>query len=504
MSDQAECGALSPALAQLGEYLDRFSTGLHGDAGLRRRHWQKVLQRPLPVDGIGLDKVLWELGEQVIPNGSAIPLPGFTSFITTGATNAGVLAALAAMVAAPQRIGLTAFQELEELSLDWLVALFRLPAEMKGIYSSGGSTANLLALGAARQQAFERRGHDCGRDGVPAGGRLFATAASHRTIHRAAAVLGLGREAVITVDCDAQGRMCPRALARQIEGVVSAGLVPVAVVANAGTTATGAIDPLAEIAVLTSRFNIWLHVDGAYGLPGILDERIRPRYAGIEQADSVVVDPHKWLGAPVGIGATLVKDRGLLQRAFTQGAADYLEGSFCGADAEQASPSSGFVHSLDALGIPYSDFGVELSAPPRGVVVWALLREIGAQGLAQRIRRHNDMARGLAERVQAHPRLQLLQAPTLSICCFRYQVAGCTDLNRLNRQLHRRLIQDGRSLPSTAVVGGKLALRPCFIGARTDWAQVDDLVQDVIRIGDELWAHSNSRGTSTVDFNSRR
>ena len=150
MSDQAECGALSPALAQLGEYLDRFSTGLHGDAGLRRRHWQKVLQRPLPVDGIGLDKVLWELGEQVIPNGSAIPLPGFTSFITTGATNAGVLAALAAMVAAPQRIGLTAFQELEELSLDWLVALFRLPAEMKGIYSSGGSTANLLALGAAR------------------------------------------------------------------------------------------------------------------------------------------------------------------------------------------------------------------------------------------------------------------------------------------------------------------------------------------------------------------
>lgn len=494
MSDQAYCGPMSPALEQLGQYLDRFNEGGLGDAGLRRPQWQAALQGPLPQQGIGLDKVLQELGEQVIPNGSAVPLPGFTSFITTGATNMGVLASLAAMVASPQRIGLTAFQLLEELSLNWLVELFHLPAEMKGVYSSGGSTANLLALGAARQKAFEDRGHDCGRDGVPSGGRIFATAGSHRTIHRAAAVLGMGRESVVTVNSDRAGRMCPQDLVVKIENAVKAGLTPVAVVANAGSTSTGVIDPLQEIAQVAERFNVWLHVDGAYGLPGILDERVRPLYAGIEHANSVVVDSHKWLGAPVGIGATLVKDRSLLLRAFTQGASDYLEGSFV--EGDNTLPESGFVHSLDSMGIPYSDFGVELSSPARGAVVWALLREIGAEGMAQRIRRHNDMARSLAEQVEAHPRLELLQPPTLSICCFRYRGEGCDDLNALNRQLHRRLIHRGENLPSTAVIDGQLAIRPCFIGARTDWAQVDELVQDVVSIGDQLWSELNAASTN--------
>ncbi len=493
MGDEASCGPLSPALQQLGVYLDRFNEGEHGDAGLRRSEWQAALRRPLPHTGIGLDKVLKELGEQVIPNGSAIPLPGFTSFITTGASNAGVLAALAAMVASPQRIGLTAFQELEELSLNWLVELFQLSPQMKGVYSSGGSTANLLALGAARQWAFEQRGHDCGRGGVPSGGRIFASAASHRTIHRAAAVLGMGRESVVTVAADEQGRMCPNSLAQALDAASAEGQVPVAVVANAGSTATGVIDPLAEIVGVTSGRGVWLHVDGAYGLPGILDERVRPLYQGIEAADSVVVDPHKWLGAPVGIGATLVRDRSLLQRAFTQGASDYLEGSFL-EQTEQVGTGE-YIHSLDGLGIPYSDFGVELSSPPRGAVVWALLREIGAHGMAQRICRHNDMARSLAEQVMAHPRLELLQAPTLSICCFRYRVEQCTDLNDLNRRLHRRLIHGGRNLPSTAVISGRLAIRPCFIGARTDWAQVDELVRDVVRAGDALWAEFNTAQT---------
>ncbi|MBA55514.1 MAG: pyridoxal-dependent decarboxylase [Pseudomonadales bacterium] len=488
MSDQAYCGPLSPALQRLGQYLDRFNEGEQGDAGMRRLQWRAALQRSLPQSGIGLDKVLQELGEQVIPNGSAVPLPGFTSFITTGATNMGVLASLAAMVASPQRIGLTAFQQLEELSLNWLVELFHLPAEMKGVYSSGGSTANLLALGAARQRAFELRGHDCGRDGVPPGGRIFATAASHRTIHRAAAVLGMGRESVLTVKTDQTGRMCPRDLALHIERVLQADLIPVAIVANAGSTSTGAIDPLQAIAQVADRFDLWLHVDGAYGLPGILDERVRPLYTGIDRADSVVVDSHKWLGAPVGIGATLVKDRSLLLRAFTQGASDYLEGSFAEGLDSLPDSADGFVHSLDSMGIPYSDFGVELSSPARGAVVWALLREIGAAGMAARIRRHNDMARSLAEQVEAHPRLELLQAPTLSICCFRYRVEACDDLNALNRQLHRRLIHRGKNLPSTAMIDGQLAIRPCFIGARTDWVQVDDLLQDVVSTGDALWA----------------
>jgi len=496
MTEEAYCGPLSPSLHKLGQFLDQLQQHPPADAGQRRAQWQTALQQPLPLTGSGAAEVLTQLGEQVIPNGVPIAQPGFTSFITTGPVNVGVLAATAAMLASPQRIGLSAFQQLEELSLNWLVQLFGLPAHMQGLYCSGGSTANLLALGAARQWAFERRGHDCGRDGVPAGGRIFATAASHRTIHRAAAVLGLGRNAVITVAMDAQGRMLAEDLEIQLQNTLSAGLVPVAIVANAGSTGTGSIDPLAALAGIAQRHQVWLHVDGAYGLPGILDERVRPLYDGINYADSVVVDPHKWLGAPVGIGAALVRDRSLLQRAFTQGPSDYLEGSFNTGLEDATEPATEFVPVLASMGIPYSDFGVELSAPCRGVVVWALLQEIGAEGMTARVCRHNDMARALAEQVLAHPRLELLQEPTLSICCFRYRPDADlieNEMNAFNRRLHRQLILRGRAMPSTVQVNGQLALRPCFIGARTGWDQVDELLQEVLTVGNELSAQLTAR-----------
>ncbi|MDN3554840.1 pyridoxal phosphate-dependent decarboxylase family protein [Halomonas maura] len=476
-TEPAECGKLAHYLTVLGNALDRFLTFRHPDAMQQPARWRSVLERPLPSSGIGIDAVMEELTHTLIPNGSAIPNPGSTAFITTGATTIGALATLAGAVASPQRLTLNAFTFLEEQSLDWLVELFRLPPAMKGLYSSGGSVANLVALGAARQQAFESLGIDPARQGIPGPGCLYASSASHHSIHRAAAVLGLGREAVITIATDPQGRMIPAALERQLEEDRARDRVPVAVVANAGTTSTGAIDPLHAIGTLAHRYDTWFHVDGAYGLPGILDPRVRHRYAGLELADSVIVDPHKWLGAPVGIGATFVRDRALLQRAFTQGASDYLERSCTQATAH---------HSLDNLGIPYSDFGVELSAPARGAVVWALLREIGADGLRARVCRHNAMARQVAERADAHPHLEVLQRPTLSICCFRYVAAGCPDLDALNARIHRALVRHGRNMPSTALVNGQLAIRPCFVGARTGESQASALVDEVLTLGERL------------------
>jgi aromatic-L-amino-acid decarboxylase len=236
---------------------------------------------------------------------------------------------------------------------------------------------------------------------------------------------------------------------------------------------------------------LWFHVDGAYGLPGLLDERVAPLYRGLELADSVIVDPHKWLGASVGIGATFVRDRDLLRRAFTQEPAHYLEGSAVdggphGPAAEGVATATAIEHSMDDFGIPYYDHGVELSAPSRGVVVWALLREIGVAGLRDRVRRHNDMATAIAQRARCHPRLELLLEPTLSICCFRYVAPGVADLDALNRQLHRRLMRENRNMPSTTVVGGRLALRPCFIGARAGMAPARELVDDVLRLGEAL------------------
>ncbi|MCB1906320.1 MAG: aminotransferase class V-fold PLP-dependent enzyme [Rhodocyclaceae bacterium] len=475
--DRAACGDLGHWLGRIGRDLDDFLKFEHGDAMARAGDWQAALACPLPERGVGIEAVTAEIGRWLIANGSQIPNPASSAFITTGATTVGALATAAGAIAAPQRIGLTAFNFLEELSLDWLAELFELPAGMKGLYSSGGSVANLVALGTARQAAFEVVGRDPARDGIDRPGRVFATAASHHTIRRAAAVLGLGRDAVRLVDADECGRMRAEALRRALAACDDA--LPVAVVANAGTTNAGAIDDLAALGDIAREHRVWFHVDGAYGLPGILDPEVRPLYRGLELADSVIVDPHKWLGAPVGIGATFVRDRSLMARAFTQTAADYLEG---------ACEDGRATHSMDSLGIPYADFGVELSAPCRGAVVWALLREIGREGLRERICRHNAMARHVACRADAHPELEVLQRPTLSICCFRYRGDGTGDLDALNQRLYREMVRRGRAMPSTTVINGRLAIRPCFVGARATMIHADELVDEVIAIGRELCA----------------
>lgn len=483
--DKAECGNLATLLQQLGQDLDKYLYFEHPDAMFNANRWRNALSGPLPEEGIGINNVMTEMGRDIIPNGASISNPGFTAFITTGTTSIGALANLASAVAAPQRMSLTAFNFLEELSLQWMAEMFELPTEMKGLYSSGGSVANIVALGAARQHTFEQRlGIDPAQEGVQHPCRIYATEASHHTIHRAAAVLGFGRNAVTTIASDTLGRMSPKALEKQLKADADTPFIPIAIVANAGTTSTGAIDPLKEMGEIAREHSIWFHVDGAYGLPGILDPQTRPLYEGLSLADSIIVDPHKWLGAPVGIGTTYVRDRNILNRAFTQGASDYLEGSMTDNKAQ---------HSMDSLGIPYCDFGVELSAPSRGAVVWALIREIGKTGIRERVCRHNAMAKHVAKRAQAHPNLEVVQEPTLSICCFRYVSAEWEDLNELNTRIHRQLVHNNRNIPSTAVINGTLAIRPCFIGARTTWQHANDLVDEVIATGKQLINKKNKK-----------
>jgi len=481
--DKAETGHLQELLSRVGASLDDYLKFEQADALARRDTWRPALQRPVPQQGVGIDEVTRELVEQVIPNGSSVARPGFTGYIMTGATSASTIASTAAGIASPQRFQLSAFNLLEELSLDWLAQMFGL-GDMKGVYSSGGSVANLVALGAARQSAFEKAGRDPARDGVDRAVSIYASDECHHTIQRAGGVLGIGRRAIKAIACDEHARMRVEALRTAIENDMAAGILPLAIVANAGTTNTGAIDPLQAIGDIAREFDIWYHVDGAYGLPGVLDERLSDLYRGLEMVDSVIVDPHKWLGAAIGVAATLVRDRSLLGRAFTQEPADYLEGTF---DDDVLSDSQ-IVHSMDSFGIPYSDYGVELSSPCRGVAVWALIREIGVDGMRERIKRHNDMARELADISRRHAKLELLLEPSLSICCFRYVSPGVADLDRLNQRLCRRLIRENEFMPSTTRVNGQVALRPCFIGARTDRSQIDGLVQAVLRIGDALVA----------------
>lgn len=476
---RSEVGNVGVHLARIGAALDRFLDFPEGDAVDRREEWTASLLRPLPERGVGAQAVIDEIAETLIPNGARLAEPGFSSWITTGPDTVPVVAAAAASLAAPQRYTITAFNLLEELSLEWLAELCGLGDRMQGVYSSGGSVANLVALGAARQWALEQAGIDAAADGM--GGvemALYASAEAHHTVQRSAAVLGIGRSRVRQIATDDRQRMRVGLLRRAIEDDVAAGVLPIAVVATAGTTNTGAIDPVREAGEIAHEHGAWFHVDGAYGLLGLLDDRVASLYDGLELADSATIDPHKWLGAPVGVAATFVRDRSILHRAFTQEPAAYLEGVFEAADE---------VHtSLDSIGIPYADFAVELSAPSRGTVVWSIIRELGREGVQARIRRDNDFARRLADLVQQHPRLELITEPVLSICCFRYIASDVGDLNAFNKALLRRLVRETPYLPSSTIVGESFVIRPCYINARTHEEHIDGLIDAVVTLGDDM------------------
>ena len=483
-TDPARIDGLAGALAEIGPALERFATDR--PEGRVRPYLAEV--PPLPQEGAGLDAVIDELVGSV-PHGSRIGMPGWLGFVTTAPTTAPVVAGVASAVAGAQRYLHHSFNHLEHVGLQWLAELCGLPPGVAGVFSSGGSTANLVALGAARQHAFERRGIDVAEHGLPdVPARIYTSERAHRTVHRSAAVLGLGRRAVRAVATAPAGHLLVDDLDRVLAEDIAAGIVPLAVVAVAGSTDTGSVDPIDRIADVCAAHEVWLHVDGAYGLVARVCPDVAPRFAGTERADSWIVDPHKWLAAPVGVGATYVRDGELLTRAFAEGHADYLEGSFGSAEAVPVSQFDGF-------GGGWADQGVELSSPSRGVAVWAVLRELGVEGVVARVRRDLGLAGALADRVRAHPELELLCEPDLSIVCYRYvppaeQDGQATDAR--NARIVEMLRQSTATVPSSTVVDGRYAIRPCFINPRTTIDDVEALVDNTVRIGRSL--HSEGRG----------
>lgn len=477
-AEHPETGRMEHRLTQVGAALDAFLHREADDPLPRRGVWGPALGGALPPSGLGPDEVMRLLTDLVVPNGGRYCDPGFWGWITVGPTTMPVAAMAAGMVAAPQRYSLTAFNALEETALRWLADLCGLGTRMGGVLCSGGSTANLIALGAARQWALEAVGEDPSRDGLS--GRPVAVYASqdvHHTVHRALGVLGLGRRSVVAIPTDGAGRMRSDLLEDALDQGRRTGVLPLAVVACAGSTDTGAVDPLRAVGSLARQAGAWFHVDGAYGLPGILDPRVAPLYDGLDLADSAIVDPHKWLGAPVGIAAAFVRDRDLLARAFMQEPADYLD----------LGDHDGPVQcSLDTIGVNYADWGVELSAPSRGVAVWALLSEIGREGMRRRIVADNDRARRVADAARRHPRLELMMEPTLSVVCFRYRSGR--DPDGVNREIVRRLLRTTPWVASSTVIGGAFVIRPCFVNARTRDEHVDAFMEAVVEIGDVVEA----------------
>ncbi len=481
--DLARTAELGAAIRGLLPALERFLAFEHPARAAERSVWRPLLEEALPEQGAGADAVLELLAQVVTEHGLPLGASGFCGWVTTMPTVIPTAASLVGSLAAPQRWWVHPGNFLEVQAVRWLAQLLGLPESFGGALVSGGAMANLVGLLAARQHAGERVGVDVAAEGVAALGRarVYAPESAHRVVERALAILGLGRDALVRVPWSPQRGPDLAALERALDADRAAGITAVAVVASAGEVNTGSIDPIDAMLAIAHERGVWLHVDGAYGGFGVLDERVRGRYGDFAAIDSLAVDPHKWMAVPIGCGAALVRDPSLLSRALAIESAAYVRfGRRTGGD-----PLSAFAE----LGEGSADHTPEHSAPARGLAVWATLKEIGAAGMRARVTRHLDCARHVATLVEAHPELELLAPPVLSICCFRYHPPSIRDsgtLERLNEEILARVQSRGRVTPSSTRVNNKLAIRPCFIGPRSTLADADALVAEVLAAAKEV------------------
>jgi aromatic-L-amino-acid decarboxylase len=395
---------------------------------------------------------------------------GFLAYISGAGTVPGAIADLLASGLNPNVGGWMlspAATEIELQLVRWLASRCGLPAEAGGQFVGGGSLANLTALKLARDHVVPAVRVD-GVAGEPPL-TVYCSSEAHFTIDRAADVLGLGESAVRKVAVDERLAMRVDDLVRVLEADLAAGARPIAIAANAGATGTGAIDPLDEIADIAASYGLWLHVDAAYGGAVVLSDELRPLLRGIERADSITFDAHKWLYAPLLSAVVLVRDASLSQRSFSAHAS-YVE-----QDRE-----------VTDRGVDLGFEGLQLSRAFAALRVWVGLLAHGRAAYARRIEHDVALTRWLAERVEELPDLQLACPPSLSICCFRYVPLGVEDveyLDRLNTRVMTELQLDGRVFPSNALVHGRTAIRSCIVSFRTEAEHLQRLLDLTREIG---------------------
>jgi aromatic-L-amino-acid/L-tryptophan decarboxylase len=424
----------------------------------------------LPVEGVPLERLIDEcrtIFDLSRHNGH----PRFFGYVASPSTPIG---AYADLIASALNANITCWRsgpagtELEQLVVRWLGALIGYDTHAKGLLTSGGSTANMIALLVASRRSL---GSEASRKGLWNSGPpliVYASEEVHMSIAKAADILGLGRDQVHVVACDDRQRMRVDSLRQQIENDLRNGLRPCCVVASAGTVNTGVVDPLETIADVATQFDLWFHVDGAYGAPGILDERKKHLFRGLERADSVSLDPHKWLYVPVDAGCLLFRDPSPVKATFSTEDADYIK-----------------VHGhSDDEAFAYWDYGVELSRRFRALKVWLTLSYYGVRRIAEAVSNDISLAAYMGELVANAEDFQLLAPVELSICCFRYVPEGWTRsdvrLDRLNERIMSRVQTSGRAYLSNATVDGHFALRACITNFRTTRSDIE-LTLETIR-----------------------
>jgi glutamate/tyrosine decarboxylase-like PLP-dependent enzyme len=424
----------------------------------------------LPQRGDGALAALTELGRLGRDTATRTSGPRYFHFVTGGTTPAA-LAADWLTSAFDQNAAAWALSalgtRLEQVAIDWLRQLFRLPEEFGGVLVTGGTMANFTCLTAARDWCAERAGFSAAEAGLAGSPQIpvLTSGYVHASAMKSLGLLGLGRANVRKLTRDARGRLDLDALA---DGLASLDGAPAIVIANAGEVNAGDFDPIVEMADLAERHGAWLHVDGAFGLFARLSPRSEALAAGAERASSVSSDGHKWLNVPHDCGFAFVREDRWRRDSFAEGA-DYLP------PPDDPRPT-------------FAYWTPEGSRRARALAVWATLRAYGAEGYRAMVERHLDLAAHLARRVDREPGFERLAEVPLNIVCFRWRPPGVPEeeLDALNRRLGEALLEDGRVSAGTTLFEGRVAFRPAILNWQTRDEDVDALVDVLIELGERM------------------
>ncbi len=451
---------LEPAARAVAHWVTEYLQGVGSFpvlARVRPGELRAGLPAAMPEQGEPFEVLLRDFREQILPAVTHWNHPAFFAYFSITGSAPGVLGE---MLAAALNVNAMVWRaspagtELEEHALAWLRHLLGLPPVFDGTINDTASSSSLYALAAAREAKIPES-WEVGLSGAPRG-RFYASEQAHSSIDKAVITLGFGRGGIRKIPTDEAFRMRPDALRQAVEEDVAAGIRPLGIVATLGTTSTTSVDPVSELADLAGELGLWLHVDAAYGGPAASLPELRPLFAGWERADSIVVNPHKWLFTPIDCSVLYMRDPEALPRAFRL-TPEYLR------TAEEGS-----VRNL-------MDYGAALGRRFRSLKLWFVLRYFGASGIRARIRQHIEMAREVASWVDAAPGWERVAPVPFSTVVFRYAPVAATpgEQDHLNRRIMEGVNGTGEAFLSHTVLNGRLCLRLAIGNLRTGWGHLE-------------------------------
>ena len=434
---------------------------------------RKAFTESLPKSETSVEAVYEEFREKILPYPLGNIHPRFWGWVVGSGTPLGMLADMLASGMNPNLAGADhAANVVERQVIEWCKQMFEYPGGSSGLLVSGASVANFVALTVARNA---KAGHDIRSDGLKQGNHqlvLYASAETHFSNQRAVEILGLGSDYFRQIPVDDEYRIRVDVLREAIEKDIKQGLKPICVIGNIGTVNTGAIDPLDELADIAEKYELWYHIDGAFGAWAYLSSELRPKLHGMSRADSLAFDLHKWGYQPIEVACVLISDHEAHRTAFAP-TAQYIKHAARGA----AAGANWF-----------QEYGVQQTRGFRALKVWMAFKVHGVDKLGRMIQQNIDQAKYLAKLVEASPHLQLVAPVPMNIVCFRFTAPELSNeqQNQLNEELLIRLQESGVAVPSSTTLQGRFAIRCAITNQRSRRQDFEMLVREVERIGKQL------------------